>query len=85
MDQEVTQQGSGGYTTRIRRLLAGFFFLSVLLSPSVERCFVSHMRAFLLLYLISISSVFRGAKVTFLLTNCFMLNLKFSYFLIIKH
>ena len=24
-DQEVKQQGSGGYTTRIRRLLAGFF------------------------------------------------------------
>ena len=24
-DQEVIQHGSGGYTTRIRRLLAGFF------------------------------------------------------------
>ena len=82
MDQEVTQQGSGGYTTIIRRLLAGFFWY---------RCYYPHRSRdalspicglFYSFNLISISSVFRGAKFTFLLTNCFMQNLKFSYFLI---
>ena len=45
-DQEVIQHGSGGYTKRIRRLLGGFFLVSVLLSASVERCFVSRMQDF---------------------------------------
>ena len=43
-DQEVIQQGSAGYTTRIRRLLAGFFLLWVLLSLLVKRCFVFRMQ-----------------------------------------
>ena len=35
-DQEVIKQGSRGYSTRIRRLLAGFFLVSVLLSALVK-------------------------------------------------
>ena len=53
-DQEVIQQGSGGYQTRIRRVydkdqevITRIFLLSLLLSASVERCFVSCMRDFL--------------------------------------
>ena len=34
-------QRSGGYTTRIRKLLTGFFLVLVLLSASAERFFVS--------------------------------------------
>ena len=44
-------QGSGGYTTRIRRLynkdqevISRIFWVSVLLSALVKRCSVSHMR-----------------------------------------
>ena len=44
-DREVKQQGSGGYTTRVRRLLAGFFGIRATFR-SVERCFVSRMRDF---------------------------------------
>ena len=54
-DQEVKQQGSGGYTTRIRRLynkdqdvISWIFLVFVLLSASVERCFVSSVRDFVL-------------------------------------
>ena len=50
-NQEVTQQGSEGYTTRIRRLyikdqevIKRIFLILVLLYASVERCFVSRMR-----------------------------------------
>ena len=57
-DQEVIQQGSGGYTTRIRRLynkdqevISKIFLVSVLLSASVERCFDSRVRDFYLEYL----------------------------------
>ena len=52
---EVILQVSGGYTTRIRRLynkdrevISRILLVSVLLSPSVKRCFVSRMRDFLL-------------------------------------
>ena len=52
-DQEVIQQGSGGYTTWIRRLynkdpevISRIFLVSVLLYALVERCFVSRMRVF---------------------------------------
>ena len=53
MDQEVIQQGSGGYTTRIRRLhntdqevISRIILVSVLPTALVERCFVSRMRDF---------------------------------------
>ena len=52
-DQEVIQQGSVGYTTRIRRLynkdqdvIRWIFLVSVLLSASIEQCFVSRMQDF---------------------------------------
>ena len=45
-DPDIIQQGSGGYSTRISRLLSGFFLLLVLLSASVERCFVYRMQDF---------------------------------------
>ena len=46
-------QGSAGYTIRIRRLynkdqevISKIFLISVLLSATVEKCFVSRMRDF---------------------------------------
>ena len=52
-DQEIIQQGSGGYTTRIRRLynkdqevIGRIFLVLVLLSASVQRYFVSRMGDF---------------------------------------
>ena len=52
-DQEVIQHGSGGYTTRIRKfynkdqeVIGKKNLVLVLLSASVERCFVSRVRDF---------------------------------------
>ena len=53
MDKEVKQRGSGVFTTRIKRLynkdqevISRILLVSVLISASVKRCFVSHMQDF---------------------------------------
>ena len=43
-DQEVLQQESGGFTDQ--KVISRICLVSVLLSPSVKRCFVSSMRDF---------------------------------------
>ena len=46
-DQEVKQQGSGGYTTRIGRLLAGFFGICTTIRIGWEMLCLSYAGFFL--------------------------------------